>query len=218
MNDANVIQVCGDITMTPEQGCFSLQDLISALGNAEGDGVTIVINSYGGDAYAGLGMHNAIRQYGKRTTAVIGSIAASAASLIAMAADEIIIPETAMLWIHQTWTCALGTADMMEGEAEVLRKLDDAITDIYCYRAREGAARNAIIARMKKDTPLTAGETAELFKNVTVLPITTTVQNTVIRQPELKAPPPESIPEAGSPTKGLKEFLNALTTGGIKQQ
>lgn len=130
----------------------------AALKNVADDApLTVSLNSYGGDALQGIAIHNILaRRKGKKRMVVEG-IAASAASLIAMAGDEIVMPANAFLMIHEAWGAAIGDADTMRGQAEVLEQISGAYRRTYA--ARTGLEEEEVAALMAAETWLDA-ETA----------------------------------------------------------
>lgn len=106
-----------------------------ALRSLNGADVTVNINSPGGDMFEGLAIYNLLREYqGKVTVKVLG-IAASAASIIAMAGDEIQIGRGAFLMIHNCWVFAVGNRHDFAELAVSLEPFDKAMADIYAARS-----------------------------------------------------------------------------------
>ncbi|HFQ8224136.1 TPA: head maturation protease, ClpP-related [Citrobacter freundii] len=106
-----------------------------ALRSLNGADVTVNINSPGGDMFEGLAIYNLLREYqGKVTVKVLG-IAASAASIIAMAGDDIQIGRGAFLMIHNCWVIAVGNRHDFAELAVSLEPFDKAMADIYAARS-----------------------------------------------------------------------------------
>lgn len=101
------------------------------------------INSFGGSAYDGIAIYNAAAQHDSEVVAKITGIGYSAASIIPMAADKIIIAENGSLGIHPAWMFAVGNRFAMEDNAKWLATLDDQIIDTYA--ARTGQKRDKIV-------------------------------------------------------------------------
>ncbi|WP_034085582.1 head maturation protease, ClpP-related, partial [Pseudomonas aeruginosa] len=96
--------------------------------------VTVNINSPGGDVFEGLAIYNLLREHkGKVTVNIIG-LAASAASFIAMAGDEIRIGRAAFLMIHNAWLIAMGNRNDLREIADWLEPFDMTLADIYAQR------------------------------------------------------------------------------------
>ncbi|WP_416467758.1 head maturation protease, ClpP-related [Salmonella enterica] len=109
--------------------------IAGALRAMNGADVTVNINSPGGDMFEGLAIYNLLREYqGKVTVKVLG-IAASAASVIAMAGDDIQIGRGAFLMIHNCWVVAMGNRHDFAELSASLEPFDNAIADIYAARS-----------------------------------------------------------------------------------
>jgi len=97
--------------------------------------VTVNVNSPGGDLFEGLAIYNLLREHkGKVTVKVLG-VAASAASIVAMAGDEVQIARAGFLMIHNTWVIAMGNRNDLREVADFLEPFDSAMADIYAARA-----------------------------------------------------------------------------------
>ncbi|NMY67307.1 head maturation protease, ClpP-related [Pseudomonas sp. WS 5414] len=97
--------------------------------------VTVKINSPGGDVFEGLAIYNLLREHKGRVTVQVLGLAASAASFIAMAADEIQIARAGFLMIHNAWTCACGDRNDIRETADFLEQIDGTLADIYAARS-----------------------------------------------------------------------------------
>ena len=93
--------------------------------------VTVYINSPGGDVFAGAEMYSALMEHPSKVTVKIMGIAASAASLVAMAGDEVLISPVGYLMIHDPWSFVMGNAREMEHEAQILREIGESIAQAY---------------------------------------------------------------------------------------
>lgn len=96
--------------------------------------VTVTINSPGGDYFEGLAIYNLLRDHPAKVTVKIVGIAASAASVIAMAGDEILIGRAGFLMIHNTWVIAAGDRNALRDIADWLAPFDEMAVDIYAAR------------------------------------------------------------------------------------
>ena len=112
--------------------------------------LTISINSYGGDALAGIAIHNMLARHAGPKTVIVEGIAASAASLIAMAGDRIVMPGNAFLMIHEAWGGALGDAESMRQQADVLDQISAAYRRTYA--AKSGKDEETVAALMRAET------------------------------------------------------------------
>lgn len=125
--------------------------ILRALGNVD---IQVNINSYGGDVFEGIAIYNQLAQHkGKVTINVVG-IAASAASIIAMAGDEILMGEGAMLMIHNAWTIGVGNKNDFAQIVEQMQNIDDSLVSIY--EARSGVKSKDIQKLMDAETFMTA--------------------------------------------------------------
>lgn len=112
--------------------------------------VVVNINSPGGDLFEGLAIYSLLREHkGKVTVKVLG-LAASAASIIAMAGDEIQISRAGFLMIHDTWVVVLGNRNDLRDVADQLEPFDFAMADIYA--ARTGLDQKAVLKKMDAET------------------------------------------------------------------
>lgn len=116
----------------------------------------IRINSPGGFVYQGLAIFNYLKAHSARVIVHIDSLAASMASVIAMAGDQIIMPANTSMMIHNPWDVAFGEADDFRKKAENLDRLKDQIVGIYAERSGVDAGR--LSEMMDAETWMTAQE------------------------------------------------------------
>lgn len=109
--------------------------IAGALRAMNGADVTVNINSPGGDMFEGLAIYNLLREYEGHVTVKVLGIAASAASIIAMAGDDIQIGRGAFLMIHNCWVYAMGNRHDFAELAKSLEPFDTAMADIYAARS-----------------------------------------------------------------------------------
>jgi len=131
--------------------------------NAEIGDIDIYINSPGGDCFAASQIYNMITEYrkeGNQVTVKIEGIAASAASVIAMAGSEVLMATTGMLMIHNPSTCAFGDKKEMEKAIEILEEVKECI--INAYEAKTGLQRAHISRLMDAETWMNAKKAIEL--------------------------------------------------------
>lgn len=93
--------------------------------------VTVYVNSPGGDVFAGAAMYSALLEHPHKVTVKIMGIAASAASVVAMAGDEVLISPVGYMMIHDPWSYIAGNARELEHEAQVLREIGEGIVEAY---------------------------------------------------------------------------------------
>lgn len=96
--------------------------------------VEVQINSPGGDMFEGIAIYNVLREHPQPITVKVMGMAASAASLIAMAGDEVQIGVSSFLMIHNCWVLAMGNRHDMADVAEWLAPFDQAMVDLYALR------------------------------------------------------------------------------------
>lgn len=123
------------------------------------DEVEVNINSNGGDVFAASEIYTLLSQHSGRVTVNIQGLAASAASVIAMAGDVVHISPTAQIMIHKAWTIADGNADDMAHTSEFLDGIDDSIMNAYV--AKTGLDKSELSNMMAKETWLTANQAVD---------------------------------------------------------
>lgn len=126
----------------------------------DGETLELHINSPGGDVFAAVEMYNLLKKRGNVTVYVDG-LAASAASIVAMAGDSIVMPANTYLMIHRASGGVWGNAKEMEKRAGLLREVDGTMRDIYAGKAKVSAEE--IEAMLDAETWLTAQKAAEVF-------------------------------------------------------
>lgn len=103
--------------------------------------VVVTINSPGGDYFEGLAIYNLLREHPANVTVKIVGLAASAASVIAMAGDEVKIARAGFLMIHNTWVLAAGDRHALRDTADWLEPFDAIAVDIYASRTGMDAGK-----------------------------------------------------------------------------
>lgn len=127
---------------------------VQALGQV--DKINLSINSPGGSVFDALTMFNYLRRTGAEIVVRIDGIAASAASLLAMAGDKIIMPVNSMMMVHNPWVFAMGNAEELREQADILDKIGMAISTTY--QGRTGQSAETINELLASDTWLNAEE------------------------------------------------------------
>ncbi len=134
---------------------------VSAQLRAIGDRpVEVQINSFGGSMFEGIAIYNVLREHPQDVTVKIMGLAASAASVIAMAGNRIEIGAASFLMIHNCWTMALGNADDLQQVADYLRPFDTAMADVYAARSGQTVAQAA--EWMKAETYFSGSQAIDL--------------------------------------------------------
>lgn len=133
----------------------SFNDSMRELGAV--NALDIYINSPGGSVFDGIAIHNQIKRHAAAEKIVhVDGIAASIASVIAMAGTEIRIADNGMFMIHDPWGMSIGTAEEMRKQAEALDKIRDTLLDTYV--AKTGGDRKQISQWMSEETWMNADE------------------------------------------------------------
>lgn len=122
---------------------FTSRRAAAALREIGDQPVTVNINSPGGDYFEGVAIYEMLRAHPARVTVQIAGMAASIASVIAMAGDEVRIARTSSIMIHNAWTIVLGNRHDLQAAADWLAPFDAAIAAVYADRADLDAARAA---------------------------------------------------------------------------
>ncbi len=135
------------------------QDFRDELYAEDGD-VTIWLSSPGGNVFAAADIYTMIRDYPHNVTVKIASIAASAASVIAMAGNTVQMSPTALLFLHDPSTIAVGNTKDMEKVISTLNEIKESI--INAYAAKTGLSRNRISKLMSDETWINAKKAVEL--------------------------------------------------------
>ncbi len=140
--------------VTPKQ----FADDLAALGDIEK--INVRINSGGGDVFAGQAIHSTLKRHKAEKVVYIDGLAASIASVIAMAGDKVVIPKNAMIMVHNPWTRTAGNSDDMREVADLLDKIREPI--IFAYEQKTGKTRDELIELMNVETWMTADEAVKL--------------------------------------------------------
>lgn len=118
------------------------------------------INSPGGDVFDGIAMYNALIEHPARVIVHIDAWAASMASMVAMAGNEIRIAETGFLMIHDPWTIVAGNARDFRSAADVLDKLSGSL--LLSYQQKTGAEAEQVRAWMEAESWFNAQEALDV--------------------------------------------------------
>lgn len=128
--------------------------------NAGKGNITVWINSVGGDCFAASQIYTMLQQYRGKVTVKIDGLAASAASVIAMAGDTVMMSPTAMMMIHNPMTVAFGNKADMEQAIAVLEEVKESIMN--AYQKKTGLQRAHIARLMDEETWMNANKAVEL--------------------------------------------------------
>lgn len=159
-NNQHIITLSGAVASSS-----FLDDTINAkfikesLDNVNKD-ILVRLNSGGGDVFEGIEIYNYLKSLDNHVTIEITSLAASAASLIAMAGDKIVVRTGANMMIHEASTIAFGNKSEIQKTLNALETVDTSIIDIY--EERTGLDRDDLINYIKNETWLTANQAIKL--------------------------------------------------------
>jgi ATP-dependent Clp protease, protease subunit len=215
MNEILIYQPIGENFWEPEKSMTG-ETIKSQL---EGD-VTVRIDSPGGDVFAGFAIYNQLVQHDGKVTVYVDGAAASAASIIAMAGDEVYLPETSVMMIHDPWTMAIGDSSDMKKTAELLDTIKDAI--IPAYTAKTGLETEKISDMMSEETWLTGAQAAQMGFGTLIEGGKQTASNFErpwiknAPKPEPKAPKPEQIAPEQPQNKQQKPYKTNLQKRRLK--
>lgn len=142
------------------------------------DKLTVVLNSGGGDVFAGLEIYNALRELDAEVTIRVDGLAASIASIIAMAGDKVIMSPGSLMMIHRPSVFAAGNVDDLDKAKALLLKIEESITPIYTEKT--GLSTERIAEMLEAETWMSAEEAVELgFANEVVKTEKTSLKATI---------------------------------------
>jgi len=146
-DDPELLTVDGDTTfeihfndLIDDWFGISASMIVEALIAAGGRDVLVHLNSPGGMVTEGLSIHSQFKQYAGKVTMRVEGIAASAASFMMLAADEVLIEPNALVMIHDAWDVTAGPASEHRKTADLLDKISDSIASMYAGKAGGDAA------------------------------------------------------------------------------
>lgn len=144
-----------------EIGFFAVEarDVIEQIRDITADLIHLHINSPGGSIYHAQGIYNALRQHKAKVITHIDGMAASAASWVALAGDEVHIAANGLVMIHDPMTIMLGNAAELRKEADVLDKFGESIAGIIAERT--GNTREDVLAKMHAEIWFDANQAKE---------------------------------------------------------
>lgn len=121
--------------------------------------INVRINSPGGDVFAGQAIYSTLKRCKSTINVYIDGLAASIASLIAMAGDKVIMPKNSMMMIHKPWSFSAGNADDMRTMAETLDKVEESL--VVAYTDKTGLSEEEIKKLLSDETWLSASDALE---------------------------------------------------------
>ena len=161
------INIKGDVVDDETAAFYSFFDIpaispsqvSNILNDDNDDDVAVDIASDGGDVFAASEIYTLLKKYSGKVTVNIEGLAASAASVIAMAGDQVNISPTAQIMIHKAWGSVDGNADEFAHQATVLSGIDESIAS--AYEAKTGMKKADLLNLMSQETWLTAQEAVD---------------------------------------------------------
>lgn len=131
---------------------------LRALGKV--DEIDVFISSDGGSVFDGVSIYNQLKRHSARVITNIDGIAASIASVIAMAGDEVYMAANAQMMIHKAWTVTGGNADELRKQADILDKIDEE-TIVATYVERSGMDTAEVLNMLSDETWMSADDAKE---------------------------------------------------------
>lgn len=159
-NETTEITIYGVIGSSWWSDSFSASDIDKAIKEAGNNDIIINLNSPGGDAFDGISIFNRLKRHSGKVTIYVDGWACSAASVIAMAADELIMGLGSMMMIHEASNIVWGTKTDMRKEADILEELEEGIIDIYMTRAK--VSREEVRDKVDAETWFSAKSAVEI--------------------------------------------------------
>ena len=156
-DDKNTLSIYDQIGESWDGSGMTAKVVNSVLRRADGDTVTVNVNSPGGDFFEGVTIYNMLREYDGTVNMNVIGLAASAASIIAMAADELRVAKAGFLMIHNSWGLVIGNQADMRDAADTFAVFDKAMASVYS--ARSGIDETEIASMMSTELWMT-GEQA----------------------------------------------------------
>lgn len=146
----------GDYGWMADEEDVSAADFANEFNKIKSPNLSLRIDSPGGVIHEGIAIYNIIKQSNKKVTAYVDGMAASIASIIALAADHVFIPENALFMIHNPLSGIMGESEDMRKQADLLDKLKGQLVNIYIEKT--GKSEKEIGDMMNAETWLTGQE------------------------------------------------------------
>ena len=156
-NDTAEISIYDEIGFWGVSAASFAQDLKDCGNNIKQ--INLHIHSPGGDVFDGIAIYNLLKNHPANVTVYIDGLAASMASVIAMAGDEVIMPENAMMMIHKPWGIQGGDAEDMRKYADLLDKVENTL--IPAYASKTGKTPEELAEMLSAETWLNGKECVE---------------------------------------------------------
>jgi ATP-dependent Clp protease, protease subunit len=154
------ITIYGDIGESWWGDSISATDVEKVLKNISSNEIHVHINSYGGDVFDGIAIYNQLRNHSAKVIIHVDGVAASAASIIAMSGDEVVMNIGSMLMIHEASSFAWGNKSEIRKVLNALEGIDKSIIDIYMTRYQ--GDKSEIETMLQHETWFTSSEAVEI--------------------------------------------------------
>lgn len=209
-NTINILDVIGEDIFGDGVTSRRISAALRRIGDQE---VFVDINSPGGDFFEGVAIYNMLRQHSQRVNVRVLGLAASAASVIAMAGDDIQIGRAGFLMIHNAWVIAMGNRHDMAEAAAILEPFDDAMASVYAAQA--GVEKSQAAEWMDNETWFNGDQAVEVGLATALLP------NDAITEGSAQARAPQNstrkvdtlLAKAGIPRSERRTLLNDMKGG-----
>lgn len=159
-SDGEVINIYSTIGEYGDGNGMTAKIVSAILRRAEGKPVAVNINSGGGDFFEGLAINTLLAEYEGDVTVNVVGLAASAASVVAMAGDKINIADSAFFMIHNAWTIAMGNKNDFGQIVDMLSKFDESMAKLYAKKT--GKTEKEIRKMMDDETWIQGADALEM--------------------------------------------------------
>lgn len=209
-DDKNTISIYDVIGDDYYGGGMTAKIVSSVLRDVKGEDVTVNINSAGGDMFEGLAIYNILSEYEGKVKIKVMGMAASAASIIAMAGDEIEIAESAFLMIHNAWSLAIGNKNDFAKAAEDFDKFDDSMAGIYAKKT--GKSIDEIKSMMDDETWISGKDAVEMGFATSLMGSDDTVESEVDKGTNALRRVDTALAKSGVTRSERRDLLKELTS------
>jgi ATP-dependent Clp protease protease subunit len=159
-NDVGELYIYGDITSykwdDTDITAKSFAEDLKALGDIKT--LNVYVNSLGGSVFQGQAIYSVLKRHSAYKNVYIDGIAASIASVIAMAGDTVLMPKNAMVMIHNPWTFAMGNSADLRKEADALDKIRESMIVAYMDKIQDKTTEEKLVELLDAETWLSAQE------------------------------------------------------------
>lgn len=208
-----------EILLYDEIGYFGVtaEDFRRELATVGTPEITLRINSPGGEIFDSIAIYNALREHPARVTTRIDGIAASMASVIALAGETVEIADNAFMMVHNPWSIVIGNAEDMRKEADILEKLGGSLVSAYVEKTGKDEAE--VRALMDAETWLNADEAvaAGLADTVIGSGADEAMQAAALFDLSIFANLPDGLREQPKHDPTTRELERALRDAGLSQ-